>query len=254
MPANLNVYNNQDPLNFTPEEQKQTDKLVANMIDSLSFFRIRLNDRPNMNDVHTHMSLFESYFTKLAPLVKYDSILTTEREKRFAEIKAANTEIHRLNQMLGNGISPESISAKLRDYDNIIRLWYGALGFQYASLKQYTPYGITYEFNAELQYYPDDGCSGQKEWKNLFFQAFTIITSDDTTWDIWRDTYHAELLDTDKNRQKISALLQENFPNHNIHEFRSRRNDAGSFSMRFTVNIPYTDIEAMAKHIIPDYQ
>lgn len=251
MSQKLEVYNNNTPLNITTVDLEEAEKLLTQIEQSLSFFRVRLKDRPTMIDVHTHMGLFEHYLTDLTKLVKYDSVLQEEKEKRYAEIREKNLEIYQLHQKLGKDISPEGISAKLRDYDNVVRLWYGALGFHYASLKQYTPYGILYDFTHQLQYDQDDGCSSRKEWTDYFQKKFHLITEDNTTYDMYHDTYHAELLDTDKNRKAIQALLTENFPEYQIHEFRSRRNDFGSFSLEFHVNISYTDIENMMQRIVP---
>lgn len=156
--------------------------------------------------------------------------------------------------LLGNGISPEGISAKLRDYDNAIRNWYGAHGFQYASLKEYTAYGIIYEFNDELQYEPDNGCSNRKEWTETFTKAYELIAKDNTIFDIYRDTYHAELLDTDKNKKLITDLITKSFPEAQIREFRSRMNDFNSYSLRFTVYLPYSDIHNMITSVIPDFE
>lgn len=254
MPPKLEIYNNNEPLDIHPIDLAKADSILRKIGESTSFFRVRLQEQPKMTDVHTHMGLLESYLTDLIPLVKYDSVLEEEREKRYAEIKAANTEIHRLEKLVGNGISPEGVSSKLREYDDGIRLWYGAHGFQYASLKQYTPYGIIYEFNDDLQYDPDNGCSSRKEWEKYFFEKFSILATKESAYDIYYDSYHGELLDTDNNKELIHKLLKENFPNHSIHEFHSRKNDFGSFSLRFTVNIPYVDIDNMLKTIVPEYK
>ena len=126
MPTKLEIYNNRTPLDLHPVDIEKADNLLRDIVDNLQFFRIRLQENPTMIDSHTHMGLFEHKLKELAPIVKYDSVLKEEQEKRYAEIRNANMEIRRLNMLLGNGISPEGISAKLRDYDNAIRNWYGA--------------------------------------------------------------------------------------------------------------------------------
>lgn len=254
MPTKLEIYNNRTPLDLHPVDIEKADNLLRDIVDNLQFFRIRLQENPTMIDSHTHMGLFEHKLTELAPIVKYDSVLKEEQEKRYAEIRNANMEIRRLNMLLGNGISPEGISAKLRDYDNAIRNWYGAHGFQYASLKEYTAYGIIYEFNDELQYEPDNGCSNRKEWTETFTKTYKLIAKDNTIFDIYRDTYHAELLDTDKNKKLITDLITKSFPEAQIREFRSRMNDFNSYSLRFTVYLPYSDIHNMITSVIPDFE
>lgn len=254
MAQTFEVYNNRKPLNLNASDIRKANNLLKNAIDSLQFFYVRLNDNPTMTDVHTHMGLFEHYHTELSDIVNYDSVLKEEQEKRHIALRKANMEIHRLNQLLGNGISPEGISTKLKDYDNAIRNWYGAHGFQYARLKEYTAYGIIYEFNDELQYEPDNGCSSRKEWTETFTKAYELIAKDNTVFDIYRDTYHAELLDTDKNKKLITDLITKSFPEAQIREFRSRMNDFDSYSLRFTVYLPYSDIHNMITSVIPDFK
>ena len=208
----LPVYNNRTPLQLQENKLKHAQKLLADMIHSLDFFRQKLSESPDMNDVHTHMGLFESYFSELTPLVGYQSVLTEEYQNRYAHIRQLNAEVKRLEEKLGKGISPEGISSKLREYDDAIRCFYGALGFQYASLENCTCYGIRYR--------------------------------------IYRDTYHAELLDTDKNKALIQTLFQKEFPGCQFHSFESRRNDFDSYSLRFTMFLPYKDIQAMLTRVV----
>lgn len=243
LPNNLPVYNNCDLLKLTDEELAHAQKIINQIVSSMSFFRQRLGKSPAMDDVHTHMGLFESYFSELAPIVGYDSVLAAEHEHRFAEIREKNAEIHRLTQMLGQGISPEGISAKLREYDDVIRCFYGALGFRYASLEEITAWGPVYRFTPELEYDQDDGNTSKKEWVKQFQSAFSLITVDNTEWDICCDTCHAELLDTDANKYRIMDLLADSFPNHQLREFRSRHNDFGTYSLEFTVYLAFRDIE-----------
>lgn len=255
MPAPLPIYNNQTPVNLTDEDLEKALKLLTQIQQNLEFFAVRLQDRPKMQDIHTHMGLLESYTKELSPLVQYDTVLTEEMERRYKEVREANKTIHELERKLGEGVTAEGVSSKLREYDDVIRLWYGAHGFQYASLKEQSPYNMTYDFNYELQYNQDEGCSSRKEWAPQFKEAFGLIAHENdptaSEYDIYYDTYHAELLDTTKNKELIMKLIADNFPNSIVRGFTSRQNDFGSYSMRFTVSIMYTDIEALVKRIIP---
>lgn len=236
-------YNNKTPVTLKSKELTQCNTCIDKLIDSLSFFKVRLNDRPNRTDVHTHMNLFESYFKELASLTDYQSIMTEDLNTRNQALRNANMEIQRLNDLLSETISPEAVSAALRKYDNIIRLFYGAIGFHYASLKEYTSYGIIYEFSDEMELQPDDGHSIMKHLSEQFQKELPFIVTTDSDYDIYFDTYHAEMLDTNNNRKKLTTLFTTYFPNCLITEFRSRRNDYESFSLRFTIRIPYRDIE-----------
>ena len=245
----LPIYNNNNPLNVSKDEITQAKKIISDMIGNLSFFAQRLEEKPNMNDVHTHMGLLESYYEELSKLVDYNSVLTEELDNRYVELRNANREIFRLKELLGKEVTAAGVSSKLREYDNIVRCFYGALGFRYASLEKYTSFGMLWEFHPELQYSPDDGSSGKKELASLFQDHFAIITDENTDWDIYRDTYHAELLDTDQNKARVLNMTKIYFPNSCISEFKSRRNDFGSYSLKFVANISYEDIETLVQLI-----
>lgn len=245
----LTVYNNNTRIEISEEDLKKAKQLISQIIDSFSFFRKRLDDGAAMNDVHTHMGLFESYFGELSGLVDYDSVLIEEANERYKEIRKANEKIRELESQMGQEVSASGIKAKLREYDNIVRCFYGALGIRYVSLEQYTQFGVIYKFTPELEYKPDDGSSGEKELSKLFIQRFSLITSEDTEWDIYRDSYHAELLDTDANRKRITDFMDAIFPDNIIYQFSSRRNDFGSYSLYFTVMLTYEDIEKLGSSI-----
>lgn len=240
----MNNQINNDSLPITEEQLKKADELLKKLIGSLQFFREELHHDPRMRDTKTHMGLFESYFRELSPLVSYDTVLEQEALQRFGETRKLHAEVDRLKSLLGKGVTAEGVSAKLQMYDKVVSAWYGALGFQYASLERTTPYAMTFEFTPELQYEPDDGCSGKKELAAKFAAMFPLM-ADNPDFEVYRDKYHAELLDTDTNRAGIRELFKETFPGHIISEFRSYRNDYGSYSLRFTVVLPFEDIEAL---------
>lgn len=135
-------------------------------------------------------------------------------------------------------------------YDNVIRCFCGALGFWDTSLERYTACSILYEFAPDLKYHSDDGNSGKWILAEKLAGIFPLIASDDTAWDILRDTYHAQLLPTDGNKEKILALFKKAFPDATVQGFSSGANDYGSYSMSFSVEIPFTDIEALYRRVM----
>lgn len=250
MQQHLPVYNNQTKLNLSDTDLAQAEHILKDMMHSLQFFYQRLHETPKMTDVHTHMGLFESQFKELSPLVKYNSVLAEERERRYKDIREMNKTIHKLEAALGEKITPEGITARLHDYDDAFRCFYGACGFHYASNKEYNMTAIQYEISSELEYEQTDGLSSRKEdWTPYFKKQFDLITKEDTAYDIYHDTYHAELLDTDNNRKRIQELFEHTFPNCRFWEFKSRPNDFGSMSLRFTVTVHYTDLDNLIKNI-----
>lgn len=242
----LPVYDNHTKLNLTDDNHKKALDLLGKIAGASSFFRQILTEKANMaemTDSNTYMGLIESYFSELSPLVKYDSVLAEERQNRYTEIKSLRQEISDLESKLGETVTPEGLTAALRRYQDTVRCFYGALGFQYARLDECTAWSVVYTFTSELQYEPDDGTSGMKELSAKFIKQFGLLASPDTVFDIYRDKYHAELLDTDNNKRQIQTLFTDVFPNIQFHKFESRRNDYNSFSLRFTVALSYQDIQ-----------
>lgn len=245
--------NNEELLDINEKALNEANRLLIELEENINFFRQRLSEQPKLSDVQVHMHLYEHYLNELTSLLGYDSILQEEYKQRYIDIRALNLEIHRLNKLIGNGVPPESVTSKLRTYDDAMRLWYGSHGFDYANLESYSAYGINYRFNGDLSYDKDDGLSSRKERRDSFYSKYPLITAENTVYDIYRDSYHAELLDTDKNKQLIQELLSDNFPNSRILEFHSRHNDFGSFTMNFSVSISYGDIDNLIKNVVPDY-
>lgn len=254
--ATLQTYRNPTPLNMTKDEIDNADDVLQKMISSLDFFRHILTtprQKPvNMTESHTYMGLFESYFKELSPLVRYDSVLTEELNNRYQEIRELHTEIEQLKAQLGSGTTPEGVSAALQHYDDILRCFYGALGFQYVRLDNLNSWNMTVTFTHELQYEPDAGYSRNKEFSQKCIEHFDIISRENTPFDIYRDSYHAELLDTDNNKQLIQNLILQYFPNARFHSFKGRRNDFESFSSEFTVALPFTDLDNLYHNIMDE--
>lgn len=250
MTHELPVYDNPNALIISKENLAKADQAIGNIVDSLGFFKQRLHNDPKLVDVHTHMGLFESYFRELAGLVDYNSVFVENMNQILNTIGDANAEIRRLESLLGKDITVEGVQSKLRDYDNAFRCFYGACGFHYAHNNRYTAYHIEFNFSEQIEYEQHDGCSSRKDdWGPYFQDRFDLISNKNTKYDLYRDSYHAELLDTDNNRKLIQELFEQIFPNSRIHDFRSKPNDYGSWSLRFTVYADYRDIDKLIKEI-----
>ena len=246
----LPVYNNCTPLNLTAENLLSARKTIRHIIDNLSFLDIRLQQTPNFTNVHTHIGLLENDFAEITKLLRYDTVLAEEHEQRNQELCEAHRRIRELEEQLGQDVSADGVSAKLREFDNIIRCVYGAMGFLNVRLEQHTPYGISYTFLPQVEYGADDGYSGNKKLAAQLQTFLPLIAADHSEFDLKRDDYHAELLDTDKNKQLIQTLFTRIFPNIIFRSFQSRKNDCGSFSLGFTVHLSYSDIEKSPKRIV----
>lgn len=247
------VYNNREPLGLSDDETRKAKELAKNIIDSMSFFVTRLSDRPNKTDVHTHLSLFRSYFNELAEIVGYGEILDQEITEQQNTIKGLNAEIARLYGMIGQGVTAEKVSAKLMEYDQILQAFAKALGFRYVPIERTSAWMMEFRFTDELMLTPMDAAScrngEQMERIRHFSQSLPFIPSHPEEWDLDFDDYHAELLDTDRNKHQLEELIRKTFPNSVIRGYRSRLNDFDHYSIEMTVAIPFTDLEVLEDHI-----
>lgn len=239
----LDVYNNRTQLSLSADDIKKAQKIIKDTVFSISFLSQRLTDGADMNDVHTHMSLLEHSIRDLSPLLHYDSVLAEEAEKRYAEIRTLNQKVRELENQRGREVTAEAVSAALRGYENDFSAWYEAHGFRYANTS-YTAYGLRADFSSELNHTRRDSLTTSKELFKVLEASVPFIT-ESHDWDIYRDHYHSEVLDTDRNRKNFVELFKNSFPDARILSFSSRVNDFDSFSLRCEVNVPYTDIQRM---------
>ena len=240
----MEIYDNTNPINITKEETENSLSLISQLISSLNFFAVRLKDRPTYNDVATHMGLFESYFSELCKHVPYDSVLQTERENRYKELREANARIEQLQKSAADQVNGETIQAKLSQYADIFTCIYETIGIHYCSLKEITRWGFIYETGDEIQYESIQHLSHTR----LSKMPKHILTSHPEL-DIVKDTYHANILDTDNNKKILTNIFTTWFPGFHVHKFTSHR-DSDHFNLRMEISIPFTDLDNLTGTIV----
>lgn len=233
-------------LNLPEETRLQAQETIRSMVDSLSFFEKRLAGKPTRDDAVTHMSLLESDYKQLSDLLDIKNVTADSLQNRDTMLKNAYQKIEQLQDELAQQASADTIEAKLRQYADTVSLFYQALGFDYASIE----FGLStavVKFHETLEYHVRSWTGNLLE--KQFQTHYSLITSPDSVYDIERDDYHAELLDTDMNKKFIAKLFQTEFPDSHVMEYHSRPNDFGTFSLDFTVQIPYHDLDTMRERI-----
>ena len=228
---------------FTNQEDKEAaSKLIDQIGQSMGFFKMCIDQfEPRKSDAFTHLGLMESYLAELSKLTDYDGMVAKEYEKRYAEIKAANTRIHELEAMLGSQVSGAAVSAGIRHWENVFRAWYEAAGFHYAEVTM-GPYVIRANFDDELENEPGQRHLATQELLDKVKGHVHFITSDED-WDIEHDQFHSNLLDTHANKLNLIQLFTDSFPKANITEFRARK-DGGKYYLHFSVVILWEDLDA----------
>lgn len=241
-------------LDLSEGEKEKVLELTGKILDSVDFCRQMIADgKADLESVGTMMGLFESYFSELAPLVKYESALRVEREKRYEAIREANHRIHELEKSVGTQFAqnPEAVSAALRHYENVFAAWYQSKGFHYASEKTVSAYMIRYSFSPEV-HGDAENCrlTSEKELFRMMRDKNGGIFGENTVWDLAEGSYRSEVLDTDKNRKLFVKLLNEAFPSAYVDQFVCRRNDYESFSLCPEIVVPFSDIVDLEKSIL----
>lgn len=236
----MELYNNTEKINLNKGDIIKAKKLITDIYQSMEFFgNILVNDKLCKNDVHTHMGLFESYFSELSGILGYNSVIEEERKMRAEGIKEMSRKMQELEKEVGEDLShfPEKISAALEYYTEAFCSWYESLGFHYASQEKINGWSIRYEFSEEV-YAEAKSKKSSVEDKSLF--------GENTEYDVWRDRFHGDLLDTDNNRKLLSNLFLGNFPNSRIIGYNSRPGDGGKFVLRVQVIIPFSDLTKLS--------
>ena len=235
------------PLFTDPDKQQDTIKTVTECIHSLQvFYALMTESAPQKADAYTHLKLFENYLHDLSILTGYDSMLKAEFDRRYAEIRAANNRISDLESQIGSQTTPDAIASGMRHFENVFRAWYEGIGFRYGDIK-FTNSGLTVNIDQELQ---NDNAKPRIADKTIYEAVwpYTVLITNDPAWDVDKDRFHSNLLDTDKNRTNILQLYTHTFPNASVHKFESYK-ESKHFYLRHAVHVPWADIDSLYKLI-----
>lgn len=239
----LEVFQDESPLILSEKEKEDVLKKLNEEISCLLFFRnLILEDNVVLENVNTFMGLNESYHSDLSKMVGYDSILAKEKEKRYAEIREKNKKIRELTEQRGKEVTPQAIQGALKRYEDIFRAWYENEGFEYASISNLSAYGMTVELTASMNF-RDSEKYDNEIYKKIRTENSGTENKISDGWDIHKSQFHAELLDTENNKNRIHDLLLKHFPNAKISKFTGRRNDYKGFSLNTEIHISYSDLD-----------
>lgn len=240
----LKIYNDKTPVVLEQSIRQDVTKKISELYHLLGFLNQNIKDDTlDNNVVDTTMSLYETYYRDLAKMLNYDTILQKEHEERFAEIRQKNKKIDDLTSKLGEKVSPDAVTGAIRLYNDIFSAWYENEGFHYARVTE-NAYGLNIELCDEMDYNQDDTIEDKRDEINshIWSKNKNAMQKKESGWDIDEDKYHASILDTDNNRQRMQSLILSDFPKARVNGFQSRRNDNKLFSLRTNLFIPYADI------------
>ena len=231
----LKVYDDKTLLfQDNPQNREKAIGVLSNLIHSLNFFTHSLSlPDANRTDAWTHMGLVEAAFKELTPYVDYDIIKAQQDDDRLAEVRTLNQKVRNLEAQIGADITPSSVGMSMRECESIIETYCRRLGFRHTPLT-YTPWGITGEFYEDL-HYPRNST-----------QKLNFVNAG---FDIERDRYHANLLQTDKNVKMLQQMHSKLTPGARVTNFKSRKTDDGNWALQHTVYWSWQNVQDMQKPI-----
>lgn len=245
---------NKDPLTNaledTPVIMSDTDKdtlltHIINILSQTNHLRTLINeDMLRKSDANTLLYLTHNDLNHM------DDILTEGRYKD-AEIarltnmlQESNNERNELRQELGQSAKAHTITYGLRHYMNALYAWLELTGFHYASMR-FEMMGITCDISHDIDHKLDDPRNitfGDKALAAKAASRTPYRFDEHTRFDLYRDSFHDELLDTDNNREQLKQLFRTVFPESRLQGF-SVRFDRELALLRTYVYVPYADIQ-----------
>lgn len=233
------------------EDAAKSWNLLRNITHTAEFFQTRIAQGfATRNDSHTHIGLMESYLKELAALVQYDLVRDEEKELQTQYIRELSETNRRLVAALGSDITADTLYTGIQHYTRLIEIWGKLHGFQYLHI-EHLNYGLKIRTDDDLMQDAKSQFQAPSILNDLYQNlrpAYPLISKDTTRgWDILRQDYIDKLLHTDRNRENLKAIIEEDFPKSVIWEFHSRKTDDGEYALQCTAIIPFADLENFEK-------
>jgi hypothetical protein len=216
---------NHDPVSLDKNQKSVVLAEINKALHALIHLRdLITEDRLNVAMRVATLGVTESHFTTISEAIGYDGDLAKQKKERYAEIRAKNDEIRRLEKLVGStkpidGL-PEQLSVLT---ESVKKFWElgivydiplysdenaGGIGAGYG--RAYYEANLICHFdsiyrgsNAQLSKTPED----DKEKHNAWFEHMKA------TLDLFiEDNHYASVLDTERNRKWIFNKLIERFP------------------------------------------
>ena len=239
-----------DAAQYLPEDAAAAaEKVASQTVQQLNFFAHLLKIRKcGQTEVDTHMSLLRNSFDDLAQILGKD-VLSSRLAETQLLLREANGKISDLERKLGAEADTDTAMAKLRSLEERFETWYQLSGFHYATLTYYRN-GINADFSDEIEHNRDTGPHIHLGDKALAVQIAPVVPYlFESGYDILKDNFHDNLLDTDKNKQALKDLFLTTFPGSHINGYKSHRNN-DNFALRVEVYIPYKSIDIWYKNVV----
>lgn len=227
---------------MTPEERQEAVQVIQKLHSQTGFLAELLGmDAVGRSEAETHMSLMRHSYDDLAALLRTDTI-STDLDRTHALCREANARVHELEQQLGRETTAEAAVQKIKLLDRWFGTWWELSGFKYLST-QWAPWCITFETSDDIDHKSDTGHDLIHGDQLLALKVAPVVPYLFDGMDVRKDTFHDELLLTDRNvrilREKFTAV----FPGARLNKIEAHA-DGDNILLRVKGSVPWTDIEA----------
>lgn len=169
------------------------------------------------------VACLEGYFVDIAKNLKYESKLLADEKMRHIRIRKANQKVRELQEKLGLSKPLDGVPELLTRLNDTVSDWWDIEGFHYVNNQSFTPYGklnLTFNFmldgrdKAESR---DGYRSNSEHFKHLCDMGFEFDGSEK------RKLSGENLLDNQKNRTLLIAMIRGRFPSVRINNIENHR-------------------------------
>ncbi len=168
------------------------------------------NDELTEEMKNTLFSLLESYTSEASKVMKYNSEATQRIDKRYADIRKANSRIHELEKMLSDNTQVSGLKELLYSMHDAIYGWWKKQGFNLVTEDTFGGYGYKGRFcldTSHISFESTMPVTEEKEHKNRLEQMI-----EEGYEFAQEDRREYVLLDTPNNRDLITKLVKKQVP------------------------------------------
>lgn len=240
-------------LALTADQQAVAKKKIRDIHGAIStIFSLLEESKPVDAELATNcVKVAEFNLSDLCKALGVETFSAAEREKRYADLRAANIKVRNLEAQLGATLSPQATQHAIKNTADRLSKWWECEGFGYVHELKFGAYGVCHgEFSCSLRgssllFESDTPISDRKtkaEWLTSLRERGFKLAQDGRDW---------LLVDCDSNRQALLDLVSKRLPSAKIFRFNnfSRDNEKG-FALRNAEIYVYELAEIMALPVV----
>lgn len=239
----------EEKLTLSADQQAVAAKKIRDINGAIgTILSLLKEEKPVDAELATNcVKVAEFNLADLCKALGVETFSAAEREKRYADLRAANIKIRDLEAQLGATLSPQATQHAIKNTADRLNMWWQTEGFGYVHELGFGAYGVCHgEFSCSLRgssflFDSDTPVTDRKtkaEWLASLRERGFKLAQDGRDW---------VLVDCDSNRQALLDLVSTRIPSAKVFRFAnfSRDNEKG-FALRHAEIYIYELAEIMA--------